>query len=73
MDERRSSKRWRTVLKARIYLADTSELPATFELEIPNRGLRVQGCVVWSRGANHGVMFRERVKAWTDAARAAVA
>ena len=96
MDERRASKRWRTVLKARIlfnnrssvldcavrdlsetgariYLADTSELPATFELEIPNRGLRVQGCVVWSRGANHGVMFRERVKAWTDAARAAVA
>jgi len=96
MDERRSSKRWRTVLAgrisfnnrssvldctvrdlsetgARIYFADASELPASFELEIPNKGVRVQGRVVWSRGANHGVIFRERQKMWTEAPRTAVA
>jgi hypothetical protein len=96
MDERRSSKRWRTVLKARIlfnnrasvldctvrdlseagariYFADTAALPATFELEIPNKGLRIEGRVMWSRGANHGVMFRQKVKVWTEAPRAAVA
>ena len=96
MDERRTSKRWRTVLKARIlfnnrasvldctvrdlseagariYFADTAALPATFELEIPSKGVRVQGCVMWSRGANHGVMFREKVKVWNEAPRAAAA
>ncbi len=96
MDDRRSSQRWRTVLKgrivfnnrssildctvrdlsdtgARIYFADTSELPPEFDLEIPNRGLRVQGRVMWSRGANHGVLFLEKLNAWTYAPRAAVA
>jgi hypothetical protein len=58
---------------ARIYFADTAALPATFELEIPNKGLRVEGRVMWSRGANHGVMFRQKVKVWTEAPRAAVA
>ena len=96
MDDRRSSQRWRTVLKgrivfnnrcsildctirdlsdtgARIYFADISEIPPEFELEIPNRGVRVPGRVMWSRGANHGVMFLEQLKAWNYAPRAAVA
>lgn len=94
MEERRSSKRWHTVLKAqattgaepspleftvrdlsdtgaRIYLADASGLPREFTLEIPTRGLRVPARIVWSRGANHGLMFLERVKVWTDPIRSA--
>ena len=51
---------------AGISFADVSSIPPEFELEIPNRGLRVQGRVMWSRGANHGVMFWQKVKAWTD-------
>jgi hypothetical protein len=96
MDERRSGKRWRTVLKARIvfngrssvldctvrdlsdtgariYFADVSELPPEFELVIPNRGLRVPSRLMWSRGANHGIEFLEKQRAWTDAPRAVVA
>ncbi len=96
MDERRSNKRWRTVLRAqivfnnrssvldccvrdlsdtgaRIYFADTSELPSVFELEIPNRGVRAKGRLMWSRGANHGVMFLEKLQAWTDPMRVAAA
>ncbi len=96
MDDRRSSQRWRTVLKgrivfnnrcsildctirdlsdtgARIYFADISEIPPEFDLEIPNRRVRVPGRLVWSRGANHGVMFLNKLKAWNFAPRAAVA
>ena len=96
MDERRSSKRWQTVLKgrivfnnrssvldctvrdlsetgARIYFADVSAIPSEFELEIPNRGVRVRGCLMWSRGANHGVRFFERLKAWPDPLRTVAA
>ncbi len=92
MVEKRSSKRWRAVLKARIvfntrasvldctvrdlsdigariYFADTSELPPEFELEIPNRGIRVPTRLIWSRGANHGVMFLEKAQVWTDPTR----
>lgn len=91
-DNRRSSRRWRTVLTgrivfnsrasvldcavrdlsdtgARIYFADVSKLPFQFELEIPNRGLRIQARVVWSRGANHGVAFLEAMKVWADPTR----
>jgi hypothetical protein len=96
VSERRSAKRWYTVLAARItpnsqsksiecivrdlsdtgarvYFADTSEMPCEFELEILSRGLKVQSRLMWSRGANHGVMFLEEVKAWTDPIRAAAA
>ena len=96
MGERRSAKRWRTVLAAqvvspgrsapiectvrdlsdtgaRIYFADASELPPEFEFRIPSRDLRVPSRLMWSRGANHGVMFLEPVKAWTDPIRAAAA
>ena len=45
---------------ARIYCSDIPVLPPEFELEIPKKGLRVQARVVWSRGANHGVEFREQ-------------
>ena len=48
--------------ESRIYFADISELPPQFELEMPNKGLRVQARVVWSRGANHGVEFAEKIK-----------
>jgi hypothetical protein len=94
MDERRSAKRWCTILAARItfsgqsqpiecvvrnlsdtgarlYFADTSLLPSEFELEIPSRGLKARSRLMWSRGANQGVMFLEEVKAWTDPLRAA--
>ncbi len=54
---------------AGISFADVSAIPPEFELEIPNRGLRVQGRLIWSRGANHGVMFWQKVKAWTDPTR----
>jgi hypothetical protein len=96
VDERRSSKRWRTVLRAqivsgnqsspieftvrdlsdtgaRLYFADGAELPPEFKLEIPSRGLRVASRLMWSRGANHGIMFLEKVKVWTDPLRAAAA
>ncbi|MBM6584261.1 PilZ domain-containing protein [Microvirga sp. BT689] len=96
MSERRSAKRWHTVLAAhirsnsrsksiecivrdlsdtgaRVYFADISEMPSEFELEIPSRGLRVRSRLMWNRGANHGVMFLEAVKAWTDPIRAAAA
>ena len=95
-DDRRSSRRWRTLLKAaimsdrrsspiecivrdlsdtgaRIYFANAAELPFEFELEVPNKGLRVEARVIWSRGANHGVKFKQRVRAWTDPLRAAAA
>jgi len=42
---------------------EISELPPEFELEIPNRGLRVLARLVWSRGANHGVAFVDAPKA----------
>ncbi|WP_457093561.1 PilZ domain-containing protein [Microvirga sp. P5_D2] len=94
MDERRSAKRWRTILAgriifvgqsqpmecvvrdlsdtgARLYFADPSLLPSEFELEIPSRDLKVRSRLMWSQGANHGVMFMEEVKAWTDPLRAA--
>ncbi len=54
---------------AGISFADVSAIPPEFELEIPNRGLRVQGRLMWSRGTNHGVMFRQKVGAWTDPTR----
>jgi hypothetical protein len=96
VSERRSAKRWHTVLAARItpnsrsksiecivrdlsdtgarvYFANTSEMPSEFELEIPSRGLKAQSCLMWSRGANHGIMFLEEVKAWTDPIRSAAA
>lgn len=95
MNERRSSKRWRSLLSgqimstdrsshiectvrdlsdtgAQICLVDSSELPPEFELTIPSRGLRVQSRLTWSRGADHGVVFLEEVKAWTDPLRAAI-
>ncbi|WP_457094974.1 PilZ domain-containing protein [Microvirga sp. P5_D2] len=56
---------------ARIYLTDNSSLPLEFVLEIPSRGLRVQSRLMWGRGANHGVVFLEVVKAWTDPLRTA--
>jgi hypothetical protein len=88
MIERRSSKRWRTVLKgqvvfnnrssvldcsvqdlsdigAGICFADAPELPPEFEIEIPSRGLRLPARLIWSRGANHGVMFLEKAKPGT--------
>ncbi|WP_201836198.1 PilZ domain-containing protein [Microvirga zambiensis] len=94
MDERRSRKRWHSVLKgqivsddhplliectvrdlsdtgAKIRLFNTCELPSEFNLEIPSRRLRVQSRVTWSRGSDHGVMFLEKVKAWTDPVRTA--
>ncbi len=58
---------------ARIYFADVSEIPLEFQLEISNRRMRVPGRLVWSRGANHGVMFLNKLKAWNYAPRAAVA
>ena len=58
---------------ARVYFADTSEMPPEFELEIPSRGLKVRSRLMWNRGANHGVMFLEEVKVWTDPIRAAAA
>ncbi|MBL0406550.1 PilZ domain-containing protein [Microvirga aerilata] len=96
MNERRASKRWRTVLKAqivadselsptefivrdlsdtgaRIYFADADTLPPEFKIEIPSKGLQVRSRLVWSRGANHGVMFLEKVRVWTDPLRAAAA
>jgi PilZ domain len=95
MDERRSSRRWNTLLNgrivfnnrasvlsctvrdlsetgARLYFADVSALPEEFELEIPNRGVRVYGRLMWSRGAN-GVMFFETLKPWTDPLRTVAA
>jgi hypothetical protein len=94
MHERRSAKRWRTLLKvqitpstesapiecvardlsdsgARLYLADSSRLPSEFYLEIPSKNLKVPSRLMWSRGANHGVMFLDQVKVWTDPLRAA--
>ncbi len=95
MDERRSAKRWSSILTgwiipgngsqsiecivrdlsdtgARIYYADGTQLPSDFALEIPSRGLRVQSRLMWSHGtANHGVMFLEEVRAWTDPLRSA--
>jgi hypothetical protein len=58
---------------ARIYFADVSAVPPEFELEIPNRGMRAQSRLMWSRGANHGIMFLDEVKAWTDPVRTAAA
>jgi hypothetical protein len=94
MRERRSAKRWRTVLKAqitfpielgpikcvardlsdtgaRLYMANSSRLPSEFFLEIPSKQLKVRSRLMWSRGANHGVMFLDQVKVWTDPLRAA--
>jgi PilZ domain len=51
---------------AGISFAGISPLPTEFELEIPNRGFRVHGRLIWSRGTNHGVMFLHKAKAWTD-------
>jgi hypothetical protein len=94
VDERRSRKRWHSVLKghimssyqppliecivrdlsdtgAKIRLFDPCELPSEFNLEIPSRRLRVQARLTWSRGTDHGLMFLEKVKAWTDPVRTA--
>lgn len=94
MDERRSAKRWHTVLAgqiicnsrsasiecivrdlsdtgARLYFTDASQLPPEFELEIPTRGVKVRSRLMWTRGANYGVMFLEQVKVWKDSLRAA--
>ena len=96
VNERRSSKRWHTVLEgnieltqgaettacivrdlsdtgARLYVTNAVQLPPDFELEIPSRRLRVRSRLVWSRGANYGVMFLERVTAWSDPLRGAAA
>jgi hypothetical protein len=96
MDERRSSKRWHTVLKgrivsnnlsspvectvrdlsntgARVYFADSSDLPMEFELEIPSKGIQVQARLMWRQGANHGLMFLQEANVWTDPVRAMVA
>ncbi len=58
---------------ARIYFADVSAIPPEFEIEIPNRGLRAQARLMWSRGANHGIMFLNKAKASTDLVRTAAA
>ena len=58
---------------ARIYCADVSEMPPEFDLEIPSRGIQSQSLLMWSRGANHGIMFLEKLKAWTDPVRKAAA
>src|SRR5215218_10453290 len=86
--EKRSSKRWHTVLTgqvvfnnrssvltctvrdlseigARICFTDAFELPPEFDLEIPSRGLRLPARLVWSRGANYGVVFLKKAKAGT--------
>jgi hypothetical protein len=55
---------------ARIRLREVSQLPPEFQLEIPRRGLRVHSRLTWSQGINHGVIFLEEVKAWTDPIRA---
>lgn len=47
---------------AQIYFADASAPPPEFELEIPNRGLRMRSRVAWSQGANHGAQFVEVAK-----------
>jgi len=96
VNERRSSKRWHTVLKAqtespqtvlpsacivrdlsdtgaRLYITETSLLAPEFDVDIPSRRVRVRARLVWSRGCNHGVMFLEQVRAWTDSLRAAAA
>ena len=54
---------------AGISFAGISPLPTEFELEIPNRGFRAHGRLIWSRGTNHGVMFWQKAKAWTDPTR----
>ena len=54
---------------AGISFAGISPIPREFELEIPARGFRAHARPVWSRGANHGVMFWQKAKAWTDATR----
>ncbi|MBM6584311.1 PilZ domain-containing protein [Microvirga sp. BT689] len=96
MDERRSSKRWPTALKARvvfnnrrsvldctvrdlsetgarIYFADISAIPPEFDLEVPSRGIRVRAFRMWSRGANHGIMFLEQLKVRPDLAARTIA
>ena len=54
---------------AGISFASVSPIPTEFELEIPAKGFRVHARPVWSRGANHGVMFWQKAKAWTAATR----
>ncbi len=58
---------------ARIYFSDATQLPSEFKIEIPSKRLQVESRLIWSQGANHGVMFLEEVKAWTDPVRAAAA
>jgi PilZ domain len=58
---------------AGISFAGISPLPTEFELEIPNRGFRAHGRLIWSRGTNHGVMFWHKAKAWTDPLRTSAA
>jgi hypothetical protein len=48
-----------------IGFTDAVEVPPEFELEIPSRGLRLPARLVWSREANHGVIFLEKAKAGT--------
>ena len=50
---------------ARLCFTNTFELPPEFDLEIPSRGLRLPARLVWSREANHSVMFLEKAKAGT--------
>jgi hypothetical protein len=52
-------------LGARICFTEAVEVPPEFELEIPSRGLRLPARLVWSREANHGVIFLEKAKAGT--------
>jgi hypothetical protein len=54
---------------AGISFAGVCAIPTEFEIEIPAWGFRAHACPMWSRGTNHGVMFWQKAKAWTDATR----
>jgi PilZ domain len=54
---------------AGISFAGVSPISTEFELEIPNRSFQVHNRLVWNRGANHGVMFWQKAKAWTNPTR----
>jgi len=55
---------------AAISFAGVCAIPTEFDLEIPNRGFRAHSRLIWSRGANHGIMFGQKARAWTDPMRA---
>ncbi len=54
---------------AGISFAGVCAIPTEFELEIPARGFRAHSRVIWSRGANHGIMFWQKAKAWAGPTR----